>query len=105
MRLLYYTFPDNTPEEVLLEWGCEVFRKDGSSWYPDPEDMTDDERAQIDHIDHTISCSRITTIKRLMRQYDGHGWTEHVDRSGSVFEVSDIKLEGNNSRFKYNHHL
>ena len=31
--------------------------------------------------------------------------TEHIERDGGVFEVTDITLNGNNSRFKYNRHL
>lgn len=29
----------------------------------------------------------------------------HSERDGSCFEVTDITLTGNNSKFKYNHHL
>lgn len=32
-------------------------------------------------------------------------WTEHYERDGTLFEVTEIHLTGNNSRFKYNHHL
>ena len=42
---------------------------------------------------------------RTLLQYGGTGWTEHIDRDGSCFEVSEIKLTGNNSYFKYNKHL
>lgn len=35
-------------------------------------------------------------IKRIAR---------YVEREGGCFEVTEIKLTGNNSRFKYNHHL
>jgi hypothetical protein len=41
----------------------------------------------------------------MMKQYGGAGWTEHIDRDGGCFEVTEIKLQGNNSRFKYNCHL
>lgn len=48
----------------------------------------------------------VTEAKKLLRQFGGHAWTEHCERDGGVFEVTQITLKGNNSRFKYNrHHL
>ena len=41
----------------------------------------------------------------LLKQYGGSAWTEHCERDGGCFEVTEIKLKGNNSRFRYNHHL
>ena len=79
MRLTYYRFPDHAPQEVLAEHGCS-------------------------QEDDTLSCS-VTYAKQMIKKYGGSAWTEHVDRDGSCFEVTEIKLTGNNSRFKYNHHL
>ena len=47
----------------------------------------------------------ITTAKQLLKEKGGCAWTEHIDRDGCCFETSEIKLKGNNSQFKYNHHL
>lgn len=47
----------------------------------------------------------VTYAKKLLKEKGGHAWTEHIDRDGSCFEVTEIKLQGNNSRFKYNRHL
>lgn len=47
----------------------------------------------------------ITYAKKLLKEKDGSAWTCHCDRDGGVFEVTEIKLKGNNSHFKYNHHL
>lgn len=47
----------------------------------------------------------ITEAKKLLRKQGGYAWTEHYERDGGLFEVTDIKLTGNNSRFKYNRHL
>lgn len=47
----------------------------------------------------------ITTAKKLLKEKGGCAWTEHIDRDGCCFESSEIKLKGNNSRVKYNHHL
>lgn len=80
MRLNYYRFPDDASEDVLKEYGC---TKE----------------------DDTIEGVSVTTAKQMLRKFGGCAWTEHCERDGSVFETSDIKLEGNNSRFKYNRHL
>lgn len=47
----------------------------------------------------------VTTAKKLLKENGGVAWTEHIDRDGCCFEVSYIKLTGNNSNFKYNRHL
>ena len=43
--------------------------------------------------------------KKLLKQYGGIAWTDHIDRDGGLFEVTEIKLKGNNSKFRYNRHL
>ena len=102
MRITYYRFPEETPEAVLLEHGCGVLLKDGQEIYP--ESIPDERRAMVESIDRTISC-RVAAAKKLMKQYGGAAWTEHVDRDGGCFEVTEVTLTGNNSRFKYNQHL
>jgi signal transduction histidine kinase len=47
----------------------------------------------------------ITEAKKLLKQRGGRAWTEHYERDGTMFEVTPIRLKGNNSRFSYNHHL
>lgn len=78
MRLNYYMFPKETPEQVLIENGAD---------------------------DYVIGGCSVTTAKKLLKKYGGSAWTEHLERDGGCFEVTEIKLTGNNSRFKYNHHL
>ena len=102
MRLGYYRFPEGTAEDILLANGCGVILKDGQEIYPDS--IPPERRSLVDHIDHTVSC-RISWAKQMMKKYGGVGWTEHIDRDGGCFEVTEIRLQGNNSRFKYNHHL
>lgn len=102
MRLNYYRFPEGTPESVLLENGCGVVLKNGETIYPDS--IPEDKRQLVDHVDNVISCC-VSFAKKMMKQYGGSGWTEHIDRDGGCFEVTEIKLQGNNSRFKYNRHL
>lgn len=102
MRLTYYRFPEDTSLDVLEEHGCEAVLKDGTS--RSLECLSEEGRKNIESIDTTISCS-ISAAKRLMKQYGGYAWTEHIDRDGGCFEVTPVELSGNNSRFKYNHHL
>lgn len=80
MRLNYYRFPDNTNQEILKQHNCT----------PD---------------DNMLGGITVTAAKKLLKEYGGSAWTEHIDRDGSCFEVTEIKLTGNNSRFKYNRHL
>lgn len=49
-------------------------------------------------------CS-VKYVKEMMKKYGVYGITYHIDRDGSVFETSEIKLKGNNSKHKYNQHL
>ena len=102
MRLHYYKFPQDTPEDVLLRNGCCIVLKNGNQVYK--EYISEEHRAEVDYIDLAVSGT-ITYVKSMIRQYGGTGWTEHIDRDGSCFEVSEIKLSGNNSYFKYNKHL
>lgn len=102
MRLSYYRFPDDTPESVLLENGCGVVLKSGEEIYPDS--IPEDKRPIVDHIDHTVYC-KVSFAKQILKTYGGAAWTEHIERDGGCFEVIPISLGGNNSRFKYNHHL
>lgn len=32
MRINYYQFPDDTPEEILLKEGCEIILKNGGTF-------------------------------------------------------------------------
>lgn len=47
----------------------------------------------------------ITEIKKLIEKQGGYGYTEHYERDGTLFDVTEIELKGNNSNFKYNKHL
>lgn len=103
MRLSYYRFPEGTPEDILLNHGCAVVLHDGREIYPDS--IPDDKRYLVAKVDTLVGPASITRIKELMKQYGGGGFTMHFDRDGGLFETTDIKLKGNNSKFKYNHHL
>lgn len=78
-------------------------------YYSPPQDL----EASFCDVETELSISpgedigglRLSTIKKLIKRYGGSGYTTHCERDGGVFEVTDIKIRGNNSRFKYNHHL
>ncbi len=88
---------------VRFNEGCAVILKDGKEIYP--ESIPDDKWPLIERIDDTLGGISITRAKQLLRRYGGSAWTEHCERDGGVFEVSEITLTGNNSQFTYNRHL
>lgn len=103
MRLNYYRFPAESDQMDRFNEGCAVILKTGNEIYP--ESISDDKWPLIDHIDDVIGGITVTAAKKLLRKYGGSAWTEHIDRDGGCFEITAIHLTGNNSRFKYNHHL
>lgn len=55
--------------------------------------------------ENKIGGVSVTFVKLMIKKYGGTGITYHIDRDGGIFETSEIRLKGNNSRFKYNQHL
>lgn len=104
MRLNYYSFPEDAPVSVMVANGCEGICPDGRTvnWW-NGGSITDWTGIVVE--DRTLGGISVTAAKDLLRCFGGTAWTEHIDRDGSCFEVSEIKLKGNNSKFKYNHHL
>ena len=88
---------------VRFKEGCAVILKTGSKIYP--ESIPEDKWPLIDHIDFYLEGITIRRAKNLLKTFGGSAWTEHCERDGGVFEVTEILLTGNNSRFRYNHHL
>lgn len=105
MRLNYYRFPDGTSIERMLAAGCEATLKNGNRMYLDTWEKYNVHKDEIDSVDPVIGGLSVFAVKDLMKSDGGTGWTEHIDRDGGVFEVTPITLTGNNSRYKYNHHL
>lgn len=103
MRINYYRFPEDTDEKTLLEHGCAIKMKSGIETYA--ESIPEEKRPLVDYVDDTIGGISVTTAKKYIKQFGGVAWTEHIDRNGSVFEVTEITLGGNNSKHKYNRHL
>lgn len=103
MRLHYYQFPKESNEIDRFNEGCPVILKNGDEIYP--ESIPDEKRYLIDHIGYDLMGISITHAKQLLKKYGGYAYTEHCERDGGVFEITEIKISGNNSRFKYNRHL
>lgn len=103
MRFHYYMFPEHTDPQTLLQEGCGVILKNGSTIWP--ETIPEDKWNSIDRIDTVLYGISIKHAKKLLKTYGGSAWTEHYDRNGSLFESTPITLKGNNSRFQYNRHL
>lgn len=99
MRFTYYTFPLSFTAREQYE----ILKKEGLTCLPPPPpNLSDDEIYRI--LGGRYLCS-ITTAKKMIRKYGGYGYTEHYDRNGTLFESTEIKIKGNNSRFRYNRHL
>ena len=101
MRITYYCFPDTMSiREVALATKQVV---EGRTEITEvPEDVSDEV------LERNFACEihvSVTLAKKLMKRFGGCAYTRHIDRDGSVFEVTPVTLKGNNSRFKYNVHL
>lgn len=49
---------------------------------------------------------KISFAKKMLKKHGGYAWIEHYDRDGSLFDTTDIKIEGKNLHKKpYNIHL
>ena len=103
MRVTYYTFP----EEVSPADCIDAYLKE-KGWAPDMNDREDmvhyrNLKSKIEEYGE-IECS-VSFAKKLLRAIGGNAYTQHFDRSGSLFETTPIRLAGNNSRHQYNRHL
>ena len=90
MRLNYYEFPQNVDANTRWHEGAEGLEGFGDT---------------CTKAGWTVEGISVKEVKRLLKTYGGKGWTYHIDRDGTVFDTSEIKLKGNNSKFKYNQHL
>ena len=103
MRRNFYRFPEISDRMVRFNEGCAVILRNGSEIYP--ESIPEERWPQILCIGDIVDDVSVSRAKELLRKYGGSAWTEHYERDGTLFEVTEIHLNGNNSRFKYNHHL
>lgn len=124
MRLNYYYFPESASDAVKVFYGadfgggscrCGLRCNDDclnnrDCAYFDRDVTGTDEMmvcANIDFrgVDSVISGISVSRVKSLISMLGGTGCTEHIDRSGGVFEVTPILVGKNNSKHRYSHHL
>lgn len=112
MRLNYYEFPEGVDPHTRYLNGashtaghCELGRPNCRGCDHCEGGWSECEHFHCDQAERLVMGCSVTTAKKLLKQFGGTAWTEHCDRSGGCFEVTPIELKGNNSRFKYNHHL
>lgn len=115
-RRNFYVFPEDMEltKEMIVEHGLEVEYKymyEGKEYteYGYPRDLGWFDRGkEAGCYDFTASRmleGKVSTIKKLMKMFGGHGFTEHYERDGGLFETTPILLKGNNTKIKYNRHL
>lgn len=102
MRITYYYFPDSLPleERISAYLAASGVKLDMSDKFDRCRHRTISKEAR----DGRMAVS-ITIAKKLLRSIGGEAETHHIERDGTVFEVTPVKLVGNNSRHKYNRHL
>ena len=106
MRINYYYFPkEMTPRERFAAY-VKVFGEDVNDWRGKPlvTDDTSDEDIER-HFPAEVEACKVSDAKKFLRLCGGSAFTQHFERDGGLFETTEIKLKGNNSRFKYNRHL
>lgn len=99
MRISYYHFPEEFDNDKIFEALC------AEGFYTKGERKRFDWNFSGEGDDPHLHTGRISWIKKMIRKYGGSGFTEHYERDGGLFDVTPIELKGNNSRFRYNHHL
>lgn len=112
MRISYYQFPKEVDAQTRFQNGASVLKGYCDTGRDNCRGCTicEDGWSECSHFicteaEDTVAGCSITEAKRLLRKFGGAAWTEHCERDGSVFEVTNISLKGNNSSHKYNHHL
>ena len=113
MRINYYQFPVGVDAQTRWQNGADRIGdgdctlRPGQSCEGCPTGLAwrDCPHATVEDATDIISGITVTAAKTLLRQFGGTAWTHHCERDGGVFETTEIKLKGNNSRFKYNQHL
>ena len=119
MRLNYYQFPEGVDAHTRWQNGADVIN---ATCEPNPEFQggvcpyyngepslrpmcRDCTHYKVTYAADSVEGITVTAAKKLLRQFGGSAWTAHIDRDGGCFETTDIRLVGNNSKFKYNQHL
>ena len=112
MRINYYKFPEGIGPNTRYKNGachkdgdCDIGKEDCRGCSVCKAGWSECVHFICTEAEDIVCGCTVTEAKRLLREFGGRAWTEHCERDGGVFEVTDIALAGNNSKFKYNHHL
>jgi len=114
MRINYYRFPETVDATTRYQHGADPIGERGCTANPDGDcpgcphhagNWYDCSFATVADAEDTVGGITITRAKALLREFGGAAWTHHCERDGGVFETTEIRLTGNNSRHKYNRHL
>ena len=112
MRLNYYRFPEGVDPHVRYTNGatersghCTLGYRSSRDCEVCADGCSECGKYHCDDAEEIVYGCTVTFAKKLLRKFGGSAWTEHCERDGGCFEVTPITLDGNNSRFKYNHHL
>lgn len=110
-RINYYEFPETVPAHTrylngagLLVSHCHL-EKPSCLGCKEADHWSECTHLICDVAEFEIQGIKVSAAKKLLKEYGGKAYTLHCERDGGVFEVTDITLQGNNSKFKYNHHL
>lgn len=111
MRINYYRFPETVEAAIRAKEGCDILQAhcnlnlDCAHCSRHNGPIPECPNFIVDDADDILEGITLTAVKNLMKKYGGSGTICHYDRYGSLLETSPITLKGNNSQFKYNHHL
>ena len=105
MRINYYVFPKELTARQRYAAYEEIFGgNEDWNWRRVVANNTPDELVDKWYPSVIEACS-VTTAKKLLRKFGGSAYTQHFERDGGLIGTTQIELKGNNSKFKYNHHL
>lgn len=109
MRLNYYVFPETATAHLRWKNGAELLNGECKKGFSSCRQCVDTYET-CDYFTCTesevdLKGISITAVKDLVKSIGGTGYIEHVERDGTVIGYTEVRMNQNNSRFKYNRHL
>lgn len=105
MRINYYRFPEDMTDEQRFNAYFEMLTWNPANDLDDIEQRKQRALSLDEKAPYELDSIKVSTAKKMLKAYGGIAFTCHFDRDGGLFESTEIKLKGNNSRFTYNRHL
>ena len=110
VRLNYYRFPEDIDPDTRYRNGAAridgVCRLNRDSCKDCPHGWWDECKYWFcTEAEDIIEGCSVSHAKELLKKFGGYASTQHCQRDGTAFDVTEIILTGNNSRFKYSRHL